>query len=110
MASQTAYGVEVECEGYPFSETDMLFMDYRRMHTGDAAGPSAEQLLETAPTDEVPSFLYAMPVRNHHGPLVEHGRVNPSTRVDKRAVGNLETPGGKVTFFPGRSRVNREGT
>ena len=53
MASQTAYGVEVECEGYPFDESSMLFMDYRRMHTGDAAGPSAAQLLDEAPKDEV---------------------------------------------------------
>jgi hypothetical protein len=43
-------------------------MDYRRMHTGDAAGTSAQQLLESAPTDEVPSFLYAMPVRQQTSP------------------------------------------
>lgn len=36
VASQTAYGIEVEVEGYgeAYDETSMLFMDFRRHHTG----------------------------------------------------------------------------
>ena len=36
VASQTAYGMEVEIEGYgeAYDESSMLFMDFRRHHTG----------------------------------------------------------------------------
>ena len=36
MASQTAYGIEAEVEGYgdAYDESSMLFMDFRRHHTG----------------------------------------------------------------------------
>jgi len=91
----------VECEGYPFSETDMLFMDYRRMHTGDAAGPSAEQLLETAPTDEVPSFLYAMPTTKTHVFLEETCLATrpgmPFEELKARLMRRCDTLGIKIT-------------
>lgn len=36
MASQTAYGIEAEVEGYDdsYDASSMLFMDFRRHHTG----------------------------------------------------------------------------
>lgn len=36
VAAQTAYGIEAEVEGYEdaFDADSMLFMDYRRHHTG----------------------------------------------------------------------------
>ena len=36
VASQTAYGIEAEVEGYAeaYDESSMLFMDFRRHHTG----------------------------------------------------------------------------
>lgn len=73
VAAQTAYGVEAEVEGYSdvYDPQAMLFMDYRRHHTGVAVGlknlaakgakmVSAEVLWGSE--DETPSFLYAMPL------------------------------------------------
>ncbi len=36
MAAQTAYGIEAEVEGYPeaYNSELMLFMDFRRHHSG----------------------------------------------------------------------------
>lgn len=36
VASQTAYGIEAEVEGYEeaYDAASMLFMDFRRHHTG----------------------------------------------------------------------------
>lgn len=36
VAAQTAYGIEVEIEGYEgvYDEHSMLFMDFRRHHSG----------------------------------------------------------------------------
>ena len=36
MAAQTAYGIEAEVEGYDdaYDASSMLFMDFRRHHTG----------------------------------------------------------------------------
>lgn len=36
MAAQTAYGIEAEVEGYSeaYDPSTMLFMDFRRHHTG----------------------------------------------------------------------------
>jgi lycopene epsilon-cyclase len=36
VAAQTAYGIEAEVEGYgdAYDATSMLFMDFRRHHTG----------------------------------------------------------------------------
>lgn len=36
MAAQTAYGIEAEVEGYDkaYDPNSMLFMDFRRHHTG----------------------------------------------------------------------------
>ncbi|CAD7696972.1 unnamed protein product [Ostreobium quekettii] len=72
-AGQTAYGIEAEVEGYEkgFDPKAMLFMDYRRHHTGlweDTAHtiqagkhPNAGDGL-WGTSNEVPSFLYAMPL------------------------------------------------
>lgn len=50
---QTAYGVEVEVEHYPYDPDFMLFMDYRDYKGREKGSVSAE---------EVPTFLYAMPI------------------------------------------------
>ena len=73
VAAQTAYGIEAEVEGYEstFDPGAMLFMDFRRHHTGlypHTAGRQqpgkhpngAEGLWGTE--QETPSFLYAMPL------------------------------------------------
>ena len=38
VAAQTAYGIEAEVEGYEsfYPEDLLLFMDYRRHHTGES--------------------------------------------------------------------------
>ncbi|CAD7704594.1 unnamed protein product [Ostreobium quekettii] len=71
--AQTAYGIEAEVDGYEkgFDPKSMLFMDYRRHHTGvweDTAytleagkHPNAGDGL-WGTSKEVPSFLYAMPL------------------------------------------------
>lgn len=53
---QTAYGVEVEVEHYPYDPDFMLFMDYRDYKCRDAGIVDSE---------EVPTFLYAMPISPH---------------------------------------------
>lgn len=50
---QTAYGLEVEVEHYPYNPDYMLFMDYRDYRCRDPESVDAE---------EIPTFLYAMPV------------------------------------------------
>ncbi|GFR43330.1 hypothetical protein Agub_g4400 [Astrephomene gubernaculifera] len=73
VAAQTAYGIEAEVEGYEgaYPTDAMLFMDFRRHHTGlyDATAPrlqagqhpnAGEGLWGSA--SESPSFLYAMPL------------------------------------------------
>jgi len=86
VASQTAYGIECEVDSYPWPKDKMLFMDFRRHHSGlwkgaalrrrDEAGFMAEKRQEQGlklgggdgdthlwgTEDEVPSFLYAMPM------------------------------------------------
>lgn len=82
VAAQTAYGVLARVRNYEdvYNPEAMLFMDYRRLHSGmwDNAGRalfgrSADARAATAPqhpnwnasygtTGEAPSFLYAMPL------------------------------------------------
>ncbi|MEW5308026.1 MAG: hypothetical protein WDW38_000016 [Sanguina aurantia] len=73
VASQTAYGIEAEVEGYDAAYPGglMLFMDFRRHHTGMYEGTGAELQAGTHPNagdglwgtaHEAPSFLYAMPL------------------------------------------------
>lgn len=73
VAVQTAYGIEVEVAGYDeaFDPGVMLFMDFRRHHVGLGAGGARRLRPGRHPaggdgvwdaTDEVPSFLYAMPL------------------------------------------------
>eukprot|EP00887_Chlorella_sp_A99_P002802 scaffold6.g2802.t1 len=73
VAAQTAYGIEAEVEGYDavYDPQAMLFMDFRRHHTGLHGGAARRLVPEQHPlggdglwgTDsEVPSFLYAMPL------------------------------------------------
>eukprot|EP00878_Enallax_costatus_P003937 GHUV01004158.1.p1 GENE.GHUV01004158.1~~GHUV01004158.1.p1 ORF type:complete len:394 (+),score=37.38 GHUV01004158.1:262-1443(+) len=73
VAAQTAYGIEAEVEGYSeaYDPDLMLFMDFRRHHSGlwDGAArylregnhPNAGDGLWGS-SEEVPSFLYAMPL------------------------------------------------
>lgn len=72
MAAQTAYGIQAEVEGYSdlYDPESMLFMDFRRHHTGlwshtanrleAGKHPNAGEGM-WGTDDEVPSFLYAMP-------------------------------------------------
>lgn len=75
VAAQTAYGIEAEVEGYPdgYPADLMLFMDFRRHHTGVNDGMAHR--LKTGvfehpnsggglwgSASEPPSFLYAMPL------------------------------------------------
>lgn len=74
-AAQTAYGIEADVSGYEnaFNKDRMLFMDYRRHHTGLYPGTATRQVDGEHPNggkgmwethNEVPSFLYAMPESN----------------------------------------------
>lgn len=75
VAAQTAYGIEAEVEGYEgaYDPREMLFMDYRRHHTGvwfgtgtsirKGAHPNAGEGMWDADS-EPPSFLYAMPLKD----------------------------------------------
>ena len=71
-AAQTAYGIEADVSGYEdaFDPDSMLFMDFRRHHTGLYPGTATKQVDGEHPNggrglwetqDEAPSFLYAMP-------------------------------------------------
>lgn len=63
-AVQTAYGFEAEVSSYPFDSESMVFMDYRRHHSGlwpQTAG-EMEHTMNWGSNAEVPSFLYAMPI------------------------------------------------
>jgi lycopene epsilon-cyclase len=73
-AAQTAYGIEADVSGYcdkaGFDKESMLFMDFRRHHTGLYPGTASRQVDGEHPNggtglwetgDEAPSFLYAMP-------------------------------------------------
>jgi len=72
-AAQTAYGIEATVTGYAEAglKTDsMLFMDFRRHHTGLYEGTATKQKAGMHPNggegqwetgSESPSFLYAMP-------------------------------------------------
>ncbi|WIA23453.1 hypothetical protein OEZ85_000204 [Tetradesmus obliquus] len=73
VAAQTAYGIEAEVQGYheAYDSSSMLFMDYRRHHSGlwDGAARHLEPGLHPnageglwGSSEEVPSFLYAMPL------------------------------------------------
>lgn len=73
VAAQTAYGIEAEVEGYSasYDPSSMLFMDFRRHHTGlhDGAAPRLRPTAHPNGGDglwgtekETPSFLYAMPL------------------------------------------------
>ncbi|KAG0583854.1 hypothetical protein M758_3G166500 [Ceratodon purpureus] len=53
VSVQTAYGLEVEVEHYPYNADHMLFMDYRDYRCRDP---------ESVDSEEIPTFLYAMPV------------------------------------------------
>lgn len=75
VAAQTAYGIEVEVEGYEqaYDPASMLFMDFRRHHSGVWDGAAGRLLPGQHPnagdglwgtSREVPSFLYAMPLSN----------------------------------------------
>lgn len=73
-AAQTAYGIEADVTGYvengKFDKDAMLFMDFRRHHTGLYPGTASRQVNGEHPNGgegqwetgtEAPSFLYAMP-------------------------------------------------
>jgi lycopene epsilon-cyclase len=80
VAAQTAYGITAVVEGYSdaFDPETMLFMDYRRMHSGlwNGTGPVLSSNVEARRREvwhpnwdanhgsckEAPSFLYAMPL------------------------------------------------
>ncbi|KAL3158840.1 hypothetical protein ABBQ32_011564 [Trebouxia sp. C0010 RCD-2024] len=74
VAAQTAYGIEAEVEGYEdnYDAESMLFMDFRRHHTGlwpdtatrlkDHEHPAAGDGVWGS-QQEVPSFLYGMPLQ-----------------------------------------------
>ncbi|KAI3436480.1 hypothetical protein D9Q98_005897 [Chlorella vulgaris] len=73
VAAQTAYGIEAEVEGYSdsYPQDAMLFMDFRRHHTGLYDGTANKQKQGKSQhggnglwgtEGEVPSFLYAMPL------------------------------------------------
>ena len=75
VAAQTAYGIEAEVEGYEkaYDSSVMLFMDYRRHHTGLWNGTAIRIAQGRHPNggdglwgaeNEIPSFLYAMPLEN----------------------------------------------
>ncbi|GAX80966.1 hypothetical protein CEUSTIGMA_g8401.t1 [Chlamydomonas eustigma] len=73
VAAQTAYGIEAEVEGYnkAYLPDAITFMDFRRHHSG-VWNESAQQLEAGkhpaagdgmwGSSNEVPSFLYAMPL------------------------------------------------
>ena len=72
VAAQTAYGIEAEVEGYEgmYDASRMVFMDYRRHHTGvwEGTAPKIEADAfinggnnDWGTQDEIPSFLYTMP-------------------------------------------------
>mmetsp|Transcript_17062 Transcript_17062/g.50951 ORF Transcript_17062/g.50951 Transcript_17062/m.50951 type:complete len:580 (+) Transcript_17062:168-1907(+) len=82
MAAQTAYGIQAVVEGYSdrYDPESMLFMDFRRHHTGlwnetaprlvPGEHPNAgENMWGTK--DEVPSFLYAMPTEGGRSVFLE---------------------------------------
>lgn len=54
---QTAYGIEVEVDAYPYDPSVMHFMDYRSPPGGEL--PASLQPEEFR---DIPTFLYAMPV------------------------------------------------
>ena len=73
VAAQTAYGIEAEVEGYgdSYDLNAMLFMDYRRHHSGLYPNTAGRQIFGKHPNGaqglwgtekETPSFLYAMPL------------------------------------------------
>lgn len=73
VAAQTAYGIEASVEGYEgmYDANTMLFMDFRRHHTGLNDATARRLVAGQHPnggdglwgtTSEVPSFLYAMPL------------------------------------------------
>eukprot|EP01026_Neomeris_dumetosa_P044749 TRINITY_DN3788_c0_g1_i9.p1 TRINITY_DN3788_c0_g1~~TRINITY_DN3788_c0_g1_i9.p1 ORF type:complete len:513 (-),score=56.87 TRINITY_DN3788_c0_g1_i9:279-1817(-) len=65
VTAQTAYGIEAEVEGYEavYPPHRMLFMDYRRHHSGyweGCANQNGSDAHGASISNEVPSFLYAM--------------------------------------------------
>ena len=130
-AAQTAYGVEADVEGYDdaYDPKAMLFMDYRRHHTGLWEG-GAKRLSSSAAAKsggkqaaaaagglplshpnaadglwdserEVPSFLYAMPLDD--GPTEEQQR-------QAAAAGSNGNGNGASTPTPTTRRVFLEET
>ncbi|GAQ89563.1 lycopene epsilon cyclase [Klebsormidium nitens] len=58
VSVQTAYGIEVEIDNYPFDPTVMHFMDFRDYRGAGAGHANLDDLEE----DQRPTFLYAMPI------------------------------------------------
>lgn len=54
---QTAYGIEVEVESYPYDPSVMHFMDYRTPPGGELPAH-----LQRDEFKDIPTFLYAMPI------------------------------------------------
>ena len=79
VGAQTAYGFEARVSSYPLDPDAMLFMDYRRHHSGVADGAALRIKPGEHPNGgdgfwgaerETPSFLYAMPLEGGERPVV----------------------------------------
>eukprot|EP00877_Chromochloris_zofingiensis_P005408 jgi/Chrzof1/14869/Cz09g18310.t1_LCYE[v5.2] len=112
VAAQTAYGIEAEVEGYDaaYGNDHMLFMDYRRHHTGLWDGGATKLNAGNHPnandglwgsSDEVPSFLYAMPLGGNRVFLEETCLVAkpalPFKVLQRRLERRMRSMGIKVT-------------
>ena len=128
VASQTAYGIECEVDSYPWPKDKMLFMDFRRHHTGLWEGAALRRREETShmaeqrqgqggmkvgdaagdthlwgTENEVPSFLYAMPMADGKVFLEETCLVArpglPFDVLKRRLEGRLRAMNIKVTYL-----------
>ncbi|BDA47628.1 Lycopene epsilon cyclase, chloroplastic [Coccomyxa sp. Obi] len=112
VAAQTAYGIEVEVEGYEdsYDASSMLFMDFRRHHSGTWRGAAPRIIPGEHPVAgeglwgtrrEVPSFLYAMPTAPGRVFLEETCLVAkpalPFATLKRRLHRRLDAMGIKVT-------------
>jgi lycopene epsilon-cyclase len=117
VASQTAYGITAEVEGYGGAyDTDaMLFMDYRRTHSGmwDGTGAVLTRNMRRGEVNhpnwnanfgscaEAPSFLYAMPLENGQVFLEETCLVArptlPFSELERRLYRRCGAMGIKIT-------------
>ena len=112
VAAQTAYGIEADVEGYEtaYHPDHMLFMDYRRHHSG--LWPRSATVQQNGkhpngtdgqwgPSNEVPSFLYAMPLANGRVFLEETCLVAkpplPFSVLRRRLTRRCEALGLKIT-------------